>query len=337
MKQWVHLAMFALTTTCAPTKLPEPRVTEATPRARPARVVIVAIDGVRPRDVFEGERELPNGPVTSPSERVLPHLTELGNQGLRKGTQNDLVASGPNYVSLPGYTEILTGRKATCFENDCNDLSFPTIADDLKSAGARTKDVAIVTSWDRIGAVAALDPSRIVLATGSKIRENAGALRISASAGRCAEPGHGDYQPDHVTMQIAEAYFEEHKPKFMFVSLGDTDEYAHRDDFRGYWRALSAADAFVGRLRQIAARAGEEVAFFVTTDHGRSLNFKDHGREHPESAAVWLIAGGVEASSFGAPETIRNLSDIAPVARNLLGVMPADPKLHARGVVAAAQ
>jgi hypothetical protein len=45
-------------------------------------------------------------------------------------------ATGPNCVSLPGYTEILTGRPPlTCRDNDCPRTRIPTLLDRAAEAG----------------------------------------------------------------------------------------------------------------------------------------------------------------------------------------------------------
>jgi predicted AlkP superfamily pyrophosphatase or phosphodiesterase len=60
-------------------------------------LVLVTIDGVRAGDVFD-------------HPEALPALHAL----MARGVGMDLVASGPRFVSLPGYREILTGdRKST--------------------------------------------------------------------------------------------------------------------------------------------------------------------------------------------------------------------------------
>lgn len=72
-------------------------------------------------------------------------------------------------------------------------------------------------------------------------------------------------------------------------------------------------------------REGRDVTLFVTTDHGRALNFRDHGSSAPESALVWLVASGSRIAKrgyFEAPSP-HHLSDLAPTLRVLLG-LPAD-------------
>ena len=83
------------------------------------------------------------------------------------------------------------------------------------------------------------------------------------------------------------------RPRLLWVALGDTDEWAHRHDYRGYLESLRFADNFVGGLAAHLAAMGDygaHTAILVTTDHGRDAGFADHGG--PASAGVWLMARG---------------------------------------------
>ncbi len=113
-----------------------------------------------------------------------------------------------------------------------------------------------------------------------------------------------------------------HRPRFLWVALGDTDEWAHRGDYRGYVDALRFADAFVGEVAAHLAEMGEygaRTAIFVTTDHGRDPDFAGHGG--PASAGVWLMARGGPVARRGptALPRVRYLRDLAPTMAALLG------------------
>jgi phosphopentomutase len=119
---------------------------------------------------------------------------------------------------------------------------------------------------------------------------------------------------------VALRYLETERPRFLFIGLGDTDEYAHHGDYRGYVSALHFADAILGRLVTILDRfatEGRRTALFATADHGRAANFRDHGGFAPESANVWL---GVRSPNtpFDQVFTGARLADIAPTIRRML-------------------
>ncbi len=309
-----------------------------------ARIVVVTIDGARWQEIFGGtdpalSQKSGLGPAeAATAEELVPHLRALARRGVAIGESADasFEASGPNFVSLPGYTEILTGRPAPCQENDCEARPRATLADEVRRLpGVSRREVAVLSSWERIDAIAAAEPDEVVVSAGrthGATREVLAEDRDTAELVRSSErsapwPGHDDYRPDRDTTAIALSYFEHARPRLLFVSLGDTDEHAHAGNYRGYLDALRRADAFVGDLMRVArgwGPEGERVVFFVTADHGRSAGFRDHGRDYPESARTWLVAGGgpIERGRFvGADGEIHgHLRDIAPTIRDILGI-----------------
>ncbi len=267
------------------------------PMEHASPVVLVTIDGVRWQDVYASVDE-------SSGAGAMPVLRDLiAREGAMLGAPGygRIDASGPNFVSMPGYTEIFTGQPATCRDNDCGRPEQPTFLEELASRGAK---VAVFASWEKVGsAVAHTTPAFFV------------------SAGRPEGdtqkpfPGGGAYRPDPSTMEQSLAYLRESQPDVLVVSLGDTDEYAHAGNVRGYTDARTRADAFIGRINATLATMGERGAsthLFVTTDHGRSQGWSEHGERYPESARVWLAAMGPRIAGRGFVATRNHhLSDLA--------------------------
>jgi hypothetical protein len=305
---------------------------------QPARVLLLTIDGVRARDVFEAaERELlPAQREVLDARARLPNLTALAARGVAVGASHEgapMRASGPNFVSLPGYTELLTGRAAPCQRNDCDERPEFTIADAFAARANDPGAVVVLSSWSAIGRVAVGDRSRAVVSTGRDAGDGLERLTVDPEVSRALErgrhasacPGHDDYRPDAHTAALALAYLEAEAPRFAFVALGDTDEHAHAGDYGGYLDALTRADHFVGEIDALAqewTRAGEPTVVVVTTDHGRAANFRDHGSEHPESQDVWMIAAGAGVAPQGKVALAREarLADLTAAISELGGV-----------------
>lgn len=310
----------------------------------PVQVVVVTLDGARFQEIFWGIDAAQAREIGSPT-RVLENARELmpnlhrlmTEQGaaLGAGQGPHISASGPDFVSLPGYAEIFTGRRVTgCLDNSCPGASFETIADQVAAQSSATKS-AIITSWPNIARVGSRS-RRVAISTG----RHAGATRRSferpdavGDALRAAEaeqpwPGDGDFRRDRFTANLALAYLRAEQPDFLFVGLGETDEFAHQGNYAGYLDALREADRFLGELSaELAARAqqGVKTALFVTADHGRAESFREHGKGYPELARVWLVASGtaVTARGFVASPEQRRLADIAPTLRSVFG-LPTD-------------
>jgi hypothetical protein len=281
-------------------------------------VVLVTLDGVRWQEIFDGAdpsladaATLPGGELRT-ARGLTPNLhrlffdegTVLGDPHLGEG----FFASGPVYVSLPGYLEILTGAVSECAKNDCEPRVEWTIAGEITRR--RGGEAAVFSSWDRIARV--LPASRgVVSSTGHGPSEPAPPY-----------PGNGDYRPDRSTAAAAIEHLVRRRPRFLWVAFGDTDEWAHRRDYRGYVDALRFADAFVGELAAHLAemdRYGARTALLVTTDHGRDADFVDHGGW--ASAGVWLMGRGGPIKRRGVMPLphARHLRDVAPTIAALLG------------------
>jgi len=282
-------------------------VDEAPRVTRTDQVIVVAIDGARWQEIFS-------------KDSIMPTLRRfMTTDGISVGAPGygEMRASGPNYVSLPGYTELFTGRTSACRSNDCAPIDQRTIVDEVIDAGG---EAAVISSWETIDRAAAREPARVVLSTGRRRVSHGDVFDPKTfDEGARSGPGCGvgEYRPDAHTIRLALDYLSHHTPRFAFVGLGDTDEHAHRDNRVGYMDALRTADAF---LAQLETRVSEHAAIFVTADHGRAANFKDHGAT-PEAARVWLVARGAGIDARGPLEASPvRLADVAPTIRCLLGL-----------------
>ena len=331
MNEACRAALFGLSllfTSCAGASasipLPAPRaalpVLAATREPRTENVILVTIDGVRWQEIFDGLEDsradgagLPRG-ETRTAEGLTPNLHRLFFEG---GTVlgdprlgETVVASGPKYYSLPSYVEIMTGAVSGCSGNDCQPVVPWTIAAEIGHRGPDSRS-AVFSSWGVISRAVPSD-ERIVRELGRRANEE-----------QPAYPGHGDYRPDRATAAAAIDHLVHKRPRMLWVALGDTDEWAHRNDYRGYVDALRFADSVVGEICAHLAEMGsygERTAVFVTADHGRDAGFVDHGG--PDSAAVWLLARASTIPAQGARGLLkkRYLRDVAPTIAELYGL-----------------
>jgi hypothetical protein len=308
------------------------------PERAPDVVVVITLDGVRWQEVFIGvERDraraqgLAEGAVVD-AATLMPNLHWLSStRGAAIGAPNAgaMYASGPNFVSLPGYFELFSGnRKGKCTANDCRRVEMPTLADELARDGDPGA-VAVFASWPQLARAASIDPDRILLSAGRGGTNkpelfDTPTLAALAEQGDAAspKPGHGAYRPDGSTAALGLAYLRSKRPRFLFVGLGDPDEHAHHDDYAAYLGALREADAFIGEVAvslSAMSASGASTLLVVTTDHGRADGFTDHGARHPESARVWLVAAGDSVRARGrvrSPQP-RYLADVTATIRVL--------------------
>jgi hypothetical protein len=304
-------------------------------------VVLVVLDGVRWQEVFVGSDPQLSGAPAVPAEALMPRMHALvAERGAAIGAPGrgaPISASGPNFVSMPGYTEIFTGRRShACGDNDCAPARQPTLMDQASAAAARPGDVAVIASWERIERAASAAPERIVVSAGRARATHAELLRdddvtrdwLERGAQADPFPGYGEFRPDRFTGALAVRYLEAKRPRLLFVGLGEPDEYCHRGDYAGYLASLRESDAVIGSLVDALGRMGargQRTTLLVTADHGRGRDYRHHGRDFPESGRVWLaaIGGAVEARGFARSLRPHRLADVAPTVRALLE-LPAD-------------
>ena len=320
---------------------------------RTRNVILVTVDGARWQEIFAGveaRRAEAHGMLSCnqlDADELMPNLHgRLIAGGVALGAPGrgaPVISSGPNFVSLPGYLEIATGRVGSgCASNLCGAVREPTLLDELHvGAGLDVGEVAVISSWERIERAAAHDLRGITISAGRHAGPTRDRLRVSPMASRLLDeaagsrpgPGLFDYRPDRYTGELALQYLTARRPRFLWVGLGDTDEHAHHGDYPSYLEALQYVDRFLGKLASTLDGMegyGADTTVFVTADHGRSNEFSGHGRGAPESSRVWLVAWGGAIDGRGAISRSRvtRLADVAPTVRQLLG-LPADPSAGA--------
>jgi hypothetical protein len=316
-------------------ELPAPLGMETDPKA-PHTIVLIALDGVRWHDVFHGvekARAKAHGfradEVLS-ARRLVPNLSSLADSGMAIGANGSgITANGPGFVSLPGYMEMLTGAPTRCLDNDCEPVGGPTIADEMAAEpGTGPLDVAVIASWDRIERAASKSPQHLIVSAGRNHGATRNRLRFDPVADELfergskdgPEPGSGDFRRDRSTAAIALHYLRTQRPRFLFIGLGESDELAHKGDYRGYLEALVQADETIGNVASLLSayeREGRRTTLIVTTDHGRGPDFAGHGSYAPESGAVWVVAAGAGIPKTGRATFSRphRLSDVAGMIR----------------------
>ena len=310
--------------------------------------MVIVIDGARWQEIFNGtdralakihalpESALRDGPQLVPA---LHGIIEHGGVALGAPEHGaPIAASGPAFLSVPGYIEIFSGRPAAnCLNNRCRWRGGRNLLDQIaeQSRGPAT-DVAVFASWPGMLRTVSPNSPGVLVSAGRHGRQNFDPLlddpeaaELYARGARAdSYPGQRDYRPDHHTAELALYYLRRYRPRFMLLSLGDADKFGHANMYRRYLEALHESDKVVAEVAHVLDELGAQgwpSTLLVTADHGRDRRCREHGRKYPESARAWLIARGTGIVGRGyvsAPRP-RRLADIAPTLRALLG-LPAD-------------
>jgi len=131
---------------------------------------------------------------------------------------------------------------------------------------------------------------------------------------------------DVVTTTGALAYLRKHRPRVLYVMLGETDEWAHARRYDLYLDAAARSDAFLKTLwetlQSTPGYAGS-TSLVVTTDHGRGdtkLNWTNHGEEVEGAEFVWAAVIGPRTAPQGVRKGVETTqSQIAATVAALVG------------------
>lgn len=229
-------------------------------------VVLITIDGVRWQEIYNGTDSSRDGGHHLTPEQLVPNLYDsFVKQGIAIGKDSSIITSGPNHVSLPGYLEMVRGHQSLdCQNNFC---SNPIIDQGIFWF---FKNPVVFSSWPGIIKTIPINSNHIT-------------YNIPST-----------YRSDNLTILSSLYYLNNNHLDFLWVSLGDTDEYGHQDNYYQYIKSLQVADSFIGLLVNKYPNA----TFIITTDHGRSLNFRDHGSDKA-SERVWLMMRGPSIPKLG--------------------------------------
>ena len=308
----------------------------ASATAQVTHVIFVMTDGLRWQEVFQGanasilEKEKEKGKTfwhetaVERREALMPFLwSEIAKNGQifgnREKQSEAFVTNGLNF-SYPGYSETLCGfPDPRIASNDKIPNPNVTVLEWLNEKAAYREKIAAFGAWDVFPFIfnaarstlpvnAGYDPLTTIPATPSLDLLN----RLKAELPHVWPDEPFDSFPFNTALE----YLRVRKPKILFLSLGETDEWAHAGNYTEYLNAAHRADSYLKELWQTAQSIPEyrgQTVLIFSPDHGRGDNpqsWKDHGQKVPESKYIWMAFLGPGISALG------ERSHIPPVTQN---------------------
>ncbi len=138
------------------------------------------------------------------------------------------------------------------------------------------------------------------------------------------------YWPDNtfdlVTIEAVREHLRRHKPRVLYIGLGETDEWAHGRRYDLYLDAAHNADRFLAELwtsLQGLSEYRDRTTLLITTDHGRGPtrhDWTDHGEKVPDAEHIWIAALGPDTPALGVRENVdATQGQVAATIARLLG------------------
>lgn len=289
--------------------------TQAAPKYQTENVFIITLDGLRWQELFQGaehgllfndkyshkqapeKQDFWHESALKRRQRLMPFFWQtIAKQGVLAGNraqQSHVNIRNNMAFSSPGYHEILTG------------YPDPT----LTSNAQRWSDNVTLLEWaeqqpnfaGKVGAFGSWDTLKYVLNTnratgvysnfGSQLAQGALTQKeLWLNALQQDLPSRWrTVRNDAFTHHYALEYIKRVKPKLLFVSYGETDDFAHDGEYDAYLSAAHRTDRMIAQLWQTVQadpHYRNKTTFIITTDHGRGSQPLETWRHHASAEAV---------------------------------------------------
>jgi hypothetical protein len=323
-------------------------------------VILFTADGLRWQDLFTGiDATLMNQKEASmkdakerrdrywratPEDRrsqLMPFFwNELASRGAIYGNVtkgSSMTVTNAFRVSYPGYAEMLTGHAQDAVIDGNVDFQNPSETV-LEFARQKLKldrsQVALFASWNAFLHIGESKPGTITINAGYQAFDGTPRMRDLSRGQFLALSPWDEERHDYFTFEMAMEYLKAVKPRVLFISFDETDDWAHD---KRYDRVLDSIHYLDQCLRELFATLDAmpeykgSTSVIVTTDHGRGSkldDWSDHGKKVAGAEQVWMAIAGPDTPARGemtnAPEIHQR--DIAPTILDLLGIDPAGMK-----------
>lgn len=325
-------------------------------------VVLITLDGLRGEEVFGGADERLMRPelgvknlesavqayggdtAENRRKRLLPFLwrqIEQGEAWIAGDPQHNSTVKATNglFFSYPGYNEILSGfADPRIISNAKSYNENRTVLEWLNQRPELSGRVLAFCSWDVFPFI--INDRR------SGIEVNAGWTPLTIGSPEVLETlNHtadnlfhewDGVRYDVFTVAGAIAAMQSVQPRLLYVSLGETDDWAHAGRYDRYLLTAQQNDRFIEQLwttcQSLPTYRGR-TAFLVTTDHGRGdgrEGWKNHGLHLAGSERIWIAAFGTGIAVSG-QDTGREFqqAQVAATVAKLLGFdfCASDPRI----------
>lgn len=295
-------------------------------------VVLITLDGLRWQELFGGAMDsiMENKELTIDRDDVMSKFSastkeearaklmpffwsKIATEGQLYGNRDKgskAVCTNRFRFSYPGYNEILTGYSDP--EIDSNAKKYnpnKTVLEWLHDQQQFEGKVAAFGSWDVFPYI--INDQR------SGIPVNAGFRKADDEYLTEKEQFLNDLQDeipspwsavrlDAFTHHYMMEYMKKHHPRVVYISYGETDDFAHDGRYDHYLRSAHQTDKFIKDLweyLQSDAFYTEKTSLIITTDHGRGTSpmteWKGHGVKVIDSNEIWMAALGPNVPALG--------------------------------------
>lgn len=290
-------------------------------------IVIITADGLRWQEVFKGmdpaiasDNRFHEGDSAYifqkywsdtagvRRKKLMPFLwNTIGAQGQLYGNRqfgNKVDNANPYWFSYPGYSELMTGFVDTAINSNGHPAnSNENVLAFLNRQPALHGKVAAFAAWYAFDRILNEEKSGFPVINafdtlgGSK--PNPRERLINAMLRDSYRPWLEDECLDVFTHFGAMEWLKTRKPRVLYISYGETDEWAHSGKYRSYLDAARKVDDWIHEIWEYLQSDPfyrNKTTILITTDHGRGDSRKEewtsHGKQVDGAGQVWLAVMG---------------------------------------------
>ncbi len=245
------------------------------------------------------------------------------------------------HYSYPGYSEILTGvAEPTIVNND--EILNPnwTFFEWMEKKQNYKGKTAAFASWDVFPYIFNVGRSDIFTNFGFEkmdiLPDNENIQTVNKIQDDIPIPW-DSVRFDFYTFTYAFEYLKEKRPKALFISFGETDDFAHDGQYDRYINSAQKTDEFISRIWNWVQNDPEykdKTTLLITTDHGRGYveleDWKSHGNmwefsDDKTDQAIWMAVIGPDTPALG---EMKNTPDVKQnqIAKTLMKILGFDYK-----------
>ena len=322
-------------------------------------VLFVMTDGLRWQEVFRGadpslmnkkhggvanidelRRMYWHDGLEERREALMPFLWQVVAKngqiyGNRDKGSDAFVTNGLNF-SYPGYNETLCGfPDPRVHSNDKVPNPNVTVLEWLNNKSEYHDKVAAFAAWDVFPFIFNAPRAGFLVNAGYEpLNSIPASTRLDLLNHLKAEIPHlwNDEPFDSIPFYTAIEYLQARRPKILYLSLGETDDWAHAGNYGEYLNAAHRVDAYLKLLWDAVQSMPEyrgTTTLIFSPDHGRGRSrsgWKDHGEEVPESKYIWMAFLGPDTPALGERSQIPAVTQ-SQIAATLAAIV--DENYHA--------
>ncbi len=313
-----------------------PATAQSTTKAE--NLVIITLDGLRWQEVFGGmdsalvsnktfnqgdsakiAKKYAAGDAGARRSKLMPFLwSTIAQNGQIHGnrTAGSLVNNAnPYWFSYPGYSEIFCGYVDTAVNsNSYKPNPNTTVLEFIHQQKAYKNKVAAFGAWDAFDRI--LNEKRAgfpVVCGADNCGGNTPGPReqlINAMKRDAYSPFGNEELLDVFTHYAALEYLKTQRPKVLYISYGETDEWAHHGHYRDYLDAAHQTDAWIAEIWnwiQSDPKYRNNTTLFITVDHGRGdvvkSEWTSHNAKIKGANEIWFATIGPGVAPLGEIKT----------------------------------